>query len=98
MLRYSYGYSLPHRGTTRNDGTDNVGFSRLTDGDPNTFWKSNPYLTQRFTGESDTLHPQWVVLDLAQCSRSTASASLGESLMPSATQCSTGRATTPSGP
>ena len=66
MLRYSYGYSLPRRGFTRNDGTDNVGFSRLTDGDVNTFWKSNPYLTERFTGESDALHPQWVVLDLAQ--------------------------------
>jgi hypothetical protein len=66
MLRYSYGYALPRRGTTRNDGTDNVGFSRLTDGDVNTFWKSNPYLTQRFTGESDALHPQWVVIDLAQ--------------------------------
>ena len=66
MLRYSYGYALPRRGFTRNDGTDNVGFSRLTDGDPNTFWKSNPYLTQRFTGESDALHPQWVVMDLAQ--------------------------------
>jgi len=66
MLRYSYGYSLPRRGFTRNDGTDNVGFSRMTDGDPNTFWKSNPYLAQRFTGESDSLHPQWVVMDLAQ--------------------------------
>ena len=66
MIRYSYGYSLPRRGFTRNDGTDTVGFSRLTDGDLNTFWKSNPYLTQRFTGESDTLHPQWVVMDLAQ--------------------------------
>jgi hypothetical protein len=66
MLRYSYGYALPRRGFTRNDGTDNVGFSRLTDGDVNTFWKSNPYLTQHFTGESDTLHPQWVVMDLAQ--------------------------------
>jgi F5/8 type C domain len=66
MLRYSYGYALPRRGFTRNDGTDNVGFSRLTDGDVNTFWKSNPYLTLHFTGESDTLHPQWVVMDLAQ--------------------------------
>ena len=66
MLRYSYGYALPRRGFTRNDGTDNVGFSRLTDGDPNTFWKSNPYLTERFTGESEELHPQWVVIDLAQ--------------------------------
>jgi len=65
-IRYSYGYRLPHRGFTRNDGTDNAGFSRLTDGDTNNFWKSNPYLTQRFTGESDELHPQWVVIDLAQ--------------------------------
>ena len=65
-LRYSYGYPLPRRGFTRNDGTDNTGFSRLTDGDLNTFWKSNPYLTQHFTGESDALHPQWIVLDLAQ--------------------------------
>jgi hypothetical protein len=65
-IRYSYGYALPRRGFTRNDGTDNSGFSRLTDGDLNTFWKSNPYLTQHFTGESDALHPQWIVLDLAQ--------------------------------
>ncbi len=66
FIRYSYGYPLPRRGFTRNDGTDNSGFSRLTDGDINTYWKSNPYLTQRFTGESDALHPQWVVVDLAQ--------------------------------
>jgi F5/8 type C domain len=66
MILYSYGYGLPRRGFTRNDGTDNVGFSRLTDGDPDSFWKSNPYLTQRFTRDSDALHPQWVVIDLAQ--------------------------------
>ena len=65
-ISYSYGYSLPHRGFTRNDGTPNAGFSRLTDGDDKTYWKSNPYLTQHFTGESDTLHPQWVVIDLTQ--------------------------------
>ena len=64
--RYSYGYDLPHRGMTRNDGTGNSGFSRLTDGDLNTYWKSNPYLTKRWTGESDSAHPQWVVMDLAQ--------------------------------
>ncbi len=66
VIRYSYGYGLPHRGFTRNDGTDNSGFSRLTDGDAASYWKSNPYLTQRFTGESDSLHPQWIVIDLAQ--------------------------------
>jgi hypothetical protein len=60
----SFGYSLPRRGFTRNDGTGNTGFSRLTDGDSATFWKSNPYLTQAFTGEADRLHPQWVILDL----------------------------------
>jgi len=65
-IRYSYGYRLPRRGFTRNDGTENAGFSRLTDGDDRSFWKSNPYLSQRFTGESDSLHPQWVVLDLSQ--------------------------------
>ncbi len=63
-IRYSYGYSLPRRGFTRNDGTGNTGFSRLADGDTETFWKSNPYLTERFTGEPDSLHPQWVIIDL----------------------------------
>ena len=63
MIRNSYGYPLPHRGATRNDGTDATGYGRLTDGDLNTYWKSNPYLTRAFTGEED--HPQWVILDLA---------------------------------
>jgi len=63
-IRHSYGYPLPHRGVTRDDGTDTSGYSRLTDGDPNSYWKSNPYLTQAFTGEDDSLHPQWVFLDL----------------------------------
>jgi F5/8 type C domain len=65
-IRHSYGYPLPHRGVTRDDGTDTVGYSRLTDGDPNTYWKSNPYLAEAFTRESDGLHPQWVILDLAK--------------------------------
>jgi len=64
-IRYSFGYPLPRRGFTRNDGAE-AGYSRLTDGDESTFWKSNPYLTERFTGESDALHPQWVVMDLSQ--------------------------------
>jgi hypothetical protein len=65
MIRHSYGYPLPHRGVTRDDGTDTVGYSRITDGDTDSYWKSNPYLTQAFTGEDDALHPQWVILDLA---------------------------------
>ncbi|MBZ5561729.1 MAG: discoidin domain-containing protein [Acidobacteriia bacterium] len=63
FLRHSYGCPLPHRGHTRNGGTEH-GYSRLTDGDPHTYWKSNPYLTRKFTGEDDAAHPQWVVIDL----------------------------------
>lgn len=65
FIRYSFGYALPHRGVTRNDGTLQ-GFSRITDGDESTYWKSNPYLTRRYTGEDDALHPQWVILDLSR--------------------------------
>jgi hypothetical protein len=64
MIRHSYGYSLPHRGFTRNGGTEFDGFSRLDDGDPQSYWKSNPYLAKAFTGEDDSLHPQWVVIAL----------------------------------
>jgi hypothetical protein len=65
FIRHSFGYSLPHRGFTRNEGTDANGFGRMTDGDENTYWKSNPYLTKAFTGEEDSNYPQWVVIDLA---------------------------------
>ena len=62
ILRNSFGYSLPHRGRTRSDAGERK-YSRLTDGDAGTYWKSNPYLAQKFTGESDALHPQWIVID-----------------------------------
>jgi hypothetical protein len=62
FLRHSFGYPLPHAGFSQPDGR---GYSRLTDGDTNTYWKSNPYLTKAYTGEDDDLHPQWVVVDLA---------------------------------
>ncbi len=68
MIRHSYGYSLPHQGSTRNNGLGIAGivdnFSRMDDGDLNTYWKSNPYLAKTFTGEDDSLHPQWVVIAL----------------------------------
>jgi NedA-like, galactose-binding domain len=60
-IRHSWAYPLPHRGATLGDGN---GWSRLTDGNPDSYWKSNPYLTQRFTGDADSLHPQWVMIDL----------------------------------
>lgn len=62
FLRHSYGYPLPHRGDTRSDDSANK-YSRLTDGDLTSYWKSNPYLTQKFTGEADLLHPQWIVIE-----------------------------------
>ena len=56
-LRYILAYALPHRGfSTSGD--------RPIEGPNLSYWKSNPYLTRRFTGESDALHPQWVVMDL----------------------------------
>jgi len=61
-IRQSFGYSLPHRGSTHGDASANE-FSRITDGDSTTYWKSNPYLAKKFTGEDDALLPQWIVLD-----------------------------------
>jgi hypothetical protein len=65
FIRASYGYRLAHRGTTRSDSGQNE-YSRMTDGDATTYWKSNPYLTSKFTGEPDSAHPQWVVIDFAR--------------------------------
>jgi hypothetical protein len=40
MIRHSWGYALPHRGMSR--GRDGRNYSALTDGDAETYWKSNP--------------------------------------------------------
>lgn len=56
-IRYILAYALPHRGFATSGDRPIAG--------PNlTYWKSNPYLTSKFTGESDASHPQWVVVDL----------------------------------
>jgi F5/8 type C domain-containing protein len=63
-LRESFGYRIAHRGTTRSD-SGQFESSRMTDGDPATYWKSNPYLASKFTGDPDSANPQWVVIDFA---------------------------------
>lgn len=64
LIEHSWGYALPHRGTTMDSEEQGFHYSRATDGDTATYWKSNPYLTRRFTGEDDALLPQWIILDL----------------------------------
>ena len=61
----SFGYRLPRRGSTT-DQANNDGYSRIDDGDLHTYWKSNPYLDEAFTRESNDRHPQWISIDFGK--------------------------------
>lgn len=54
------GYFLPRRGDTNDQANDN-GYSRIVDGDEDTYWKSNPYLCKPFAPED---RPQWILVEL----------------------------------
>ncbi len=55
-IRDILSYALPNRGFAAG--------SRAMQAPNLSYWKSNSYLTSKFTGESDALHPQWVIIDL----------------------------------
>lgn len=65
--KVTWGYSLPRRGDTI-DNANNLGWSRIDDGDPTTFWKSNPYLDPHYTGLSEQ-RPEWIVFSFENLAR-----------------------------
>ena len=61
-IQLSWGYKLPRRGNSVDQANDED-YSRLTDGDINSFWKSNPYLDRAFLHDGRS-HWQWLVIRL----------------------------------
>jgi len=61
-ITMSWGYNLPRRGDSM-DNANETAWSKLTDGDPKTFWKSNPYLDPSVVRDGHA-HAQWLQVRL----------------------------------
>jgi hypothetical protein len=61
-IAMSWGYKLPRRGDTVDNAND-ADYSRLTDGDEQSFWKSNPYLDTSYLRDGQP-HWQWLIVRL----------------------------------
>jgi len=61
-IQLSWGYRLPRRGDSTDQANDED-YSRLTDGDESSFWKSNPYLDPTYVHDGQP-HWQWLVVRL----------------------------------